>query len=314
MPTASWSNTGRRIAEAVGATLHSGSTKARVLLFGASSAIGQALLQRLAGAAVEVNAITRAETLPVASAGQRWHHGALPEFKAPSTGYTHIISLGPGDAFIDWLAHQPRSAELRQIIALGSTSAHTKFESASLQERDLATRLRGVESSLVSEAQRLDTHWTLLRPTLIYGGAQDSVARLGNFIRRRRVYPVLLGSASRALRQPVHAADLAQAVQACIDLVPAYDRSFDLPGGESLSLSHFVRRIARACDRVALPLPLPLGMALAVLERLRLIPAHAALAGAGSERIARDQVFDVDPARQTLGFAPRAFLPNPAEW
>ncbi len=286
----------------------------RILLFGASSAIGHALLQRLAEAGIAVDAVTRSTSLERDSPIQRWHHGALPGFTAPAADYTHIISLGPGDAFMIWLARQPQSSTLRQVIALGSTSADTKVDSASPPERELALRLRAVESALISEARRLGAHWTLLRPTLIYGGAHDSVARLGRFIRRRRVYPLLFGNAARALRQPVHAADLAQAVHACVDCAEAEDRSFDLPGGETLSLRHFVRRIAAVCGRVALPLPLPLGLALRALERLQLIPAHAALASAGSARIARDQLFDRERARLALGFEPRAFTPNPAEW
>lgn len=322
MPIAFSSNTVRRTAETdAGRTERmseqmTGRDGSRVLLFGATGATGRVLLHRLDASGIGVDALTRSDAQAHRFCAPQvfWHRGALPDWPLLSRDITHIICLGPGDVFVEWLARQAAPPGLRQIIAFGSTSADSKIDSSCAPERDLAVRLRSAQSLLAEHGTRLGVPWTLLRPTLIYGGGDDSVARIGRWIRRRRVYPLLIGRGALARRQPVHARDLAQAVCACIDQRSAFNRSFDLPGGECLSLRALIQRISRACGRLPLPLPIPLFAALHVLGRLDLIPAHAALQVSGLGRLERDQLFDGTPAAAALGYAPGPFMPDSAEW
>jgi uncharacterized protein YbjT (DUF2867 family) len=238
-----------------------------------------------------------------------WSQSSLADAPAIAAGVTHVLSLGPCDAFIDWLARQAPSPSLRQVIAFGSTSADTKIDSASADERALAQNLRESEARLASECARLGAAWTLLRPTLIYGGVDDLVARIGRIAARWHVYPRPLGAIGKALRQPVHAADLASAVVASIDNPAAFERRFDLAGRETLSLAALIRRSAQAGSSFALPLPLPADALLRLAGSIGALPRNSGLSGASRMRLGRDQVFDIAPARAALGFAPRGFAP-----
>ncbi|MCB1602140.1 MAG: hypothetical protein KDI66_19120 [Xanthomonadales bacterium] len=287
-------------------------TTPRLLVFGATSVVGNYLLPRLASTRWPVTAVSRQ---PAAALGQGhahvdWQLGSLPDScPAPDPAVTHMLSLGPCDAFVAWLARQSAIPALRQVIAFGSTSAQTKLDSSSAPERDLARRLGASEAALARECARLGVRWTLLRPTLIYGGDHDLIARIGAFAARWHLYPRLLGSAGRGRRQPVHADDLAGAVIAAIDCEAAFDQRIDLPGGEELSLMQLIARAARARTPMVLPIPIPFMLGARLAAKWHWISGSSGLSMDAGARISRDQVFDLGPAVQTLGFAPRPFEP-----
>ncbi len=281
------------------------------MLFGATSAVGARLLPLLRERRLTVTAATRGTLTGWQQRHPevRWLSTALADAPSIGAGITHVLSLGPCDAFVDWLARQAPIPALRQVIAFGSTSAETKIDSASADERALAASLRESEARLARESARLGVAWTLLRPTLIYGGADDLVARIGRLAARFHVYPRPLGAIGRALRQPVHAADLASAMVASIDNPAAFNVRFNLAGQETLSLAALIRRSAHAGSSFALPVPLPAEALLTVAGIIGALPRSSALSGASGLRLARDQVFDTAPARAALGFAPRGFAP-----
>jgi nucleoside-diphosphate-sugar epimerase len=280
-------------------------------VFGVTSAVGRHLLPLLQAPQFAVTAFTRGAPAPWREqfAQVDWLQSSLAQAPSIAVGVTHVLSLGPCDAFVEWLARQPPSSALRQVIAFGSTSAETKIDSASADERALAASLRESEARLARECERLGVAWTLLRPTLIYGGAGDLVARIGRMAARWHVYPRPLGAIGSALRQPVHAADLAAAVIASIDNPAAFNGRFDLAGQEVLSLAALVRRSAQAGGSFALPVPLPADALLRLAGIIGALPRSSALNRASRMRLARDQVFDNASARAALGFAPRAFVP-----
>jgi nucleoside-diphosphate-sugar epimerase len=283
-----------------------------LLVFGATSVVGGYLLPRLASTSWPVTAVSRQQASAHEQRDARidWQLGTLPDAcPPPEPTVTHIISLGPFDAFVAWLARQSPSGALRQVIAFGSTSTQTKLDSSSVAERDLAQSLLASEAALARECVRLGVRWTLLRPTLIYGGEHDLVARIGAFAARWHVYPRLLGSAGRARRQPVHADDLASAVVAAIDHEATFDQRVDLPGGEELSLAELIARAARTRTRLTMPIPIPFMLGARLATQLRWIGGSSGLNIDAGARISRDQVFNLGPAAQALGFDPRPFEP-----
>ena len=274
-------------------------------MFGASGAVGQHLRRLLAAADRDLLLVSRRppEDAPV------WLRASLEELAECPSGVSAIASLGPLDAFAEWLARIPCPAGLQQVVALGSTSVITKRESAAAGERELAGRLAAAEARLQALARDHGIAITVLRATLIYGGSADTIARIGHFARRWRVYPHLLGAAGKALRQPVHAADLAQA---CANALAAGDVGFhvhDLPGGETLTLNAMIARAARQSCPSALPLPLPTALLLAAARYSGQLPTASALAVDSAARMASDHVFDGTRAWHALGHRPRDFAP-----
>lgn len=225
---------------------------------------------------------------------------------------TAIASLGPLDAFAAWLGRIPWPAGLRRIVALGSTSVITKRASSAAGERELAARLAAAESTLGDLAQRHGIALTVLRATLIYGGEADTVARIAAFARRWHLYPQLLGAAGKAMRQPVHVADIAGACMAALEAADTGLRTFDVPGGEALTLNALIARSARAACPTAWPLPIPVPLLLAAARCSGRLPLASALAVDSARRMGSDQLFDAGPASRELGHRPRRFDPSPA--
>lgn len=275
----------------------------RWLVFGLSGQVGVALREALAGNEAEIVAVSR---LPRADApGLRWIRGGLGPGLEVGQGFDAIVSLGPLDHFSRWF-DQSGLAPAR-VVALGSTSVHSKADSPDPAERALASRLADAEARLAATCLARGCAATVLRSTLIYGGGEQNLSRIVALARRWRWLP--LPDDATGLRQPVFAGDVADAVLACLRSPAPIVGSYDLPGGETLAYDEMLRRVlAVAVPRarlLRLPAPLFRG-GVRVLRRF-------GFGGAGEgllSRFDRDLVFDAGPARRDLGYAPRPFQPR----
>lgn len=282
---------------------------ARCVVFGASGQVGRFLLPGLAQAGHDVCAVSRRPG--DRGGGVHWLEGDLdagmPDLGAPEV----LFSLGPLDAFARWFG---RGSDLRprRVIALGSMSIDSKRDSADAAERALAGRLAAAEDALATATAARGTQLTLFRPTLIYGAGLDrSLAPIARFACRWRVFPLV--PAATGLRQPVHAADLAGACLAVLDLSRAFDRTYALGGGERLSFAAMLERLRAALPVRTLSLPLPL----ATLRHGLRAGAALGLPAAGEAALARlshDLVADHAQASADFGWSPRPFRPEPATW
>ena len=273
------------------------------LVFGLSGQVGEALLPGVDASLGGILALSRQPQ--AARAGIEWRAGALQDFGAPPAGCERILSLGPLDAFAEWVERtRPRVA---RIVALGSTGVRDKHDSPDARERELATRLAHAESALFAFGAAQGVAVTVLRPTLLYGNGRDrSLTPLAQHARRWRVLP--WPRSARGLRCPLHVEDVVQAVLACLEAPASHGRAFDLPGGEVLAFDAMVARYLQRHAPGARLLRLP-------DAAFRLALAGAGLAGRGASgpgwlwRARRDQLADAADARDAFGFSPRPFQP-----
>lgn len=275
------------------------------LVFGLSGQVGTAFAQALSASDPPCLAASRQPRGP--HSGVRWVQGGLEDLAAPDD-IGAIASLGPLDAFADWL-ERTRLAPAR-IVALGSTSVHGKRDSPAAAERALAAVLRMAEQRLAAIAAERDIALTVLRPTLIYGNGRDrNLSRLVAAARRWRLLP--LPARARGLRQPVHVEDVAAAVLTCLREPRPHSGFFDLPGGEALPFDEMVSRALQVGAPGARLLRVPdpvFRLAVRALHRLGLAPG---LGEGFLARLGQDLVYDAAPARTALGHAPRGFRPGP---
>ncbi|HET9483387.1 MAG TPA: NAD-dependent epimerase/dehydratase family protein [Xanthomonadales bacterium] len=277
------------------------------LIFGATSAIGRGVRARLEAAGADCTCVTRDSRAARADdAGARWITGSLPGLSI-DVACTVIASLGPLDAFATWLEHASL-AGVQRVIALSSTSVHAKRDSPELAERALAATLADAEARLAARCAHAGVAWTILRPTLVYGGADDaSLTRIARIARRYGAF--LLPAGATGLRAPVHADDVAAAVVAAVAAPAAGNRAYDLAGGEALPYREMIARVLAALPSRPRLLIAPDFIAMPVLR------LGARLAGASPQLVARmreDLVFDAGPARADFGHAPRRFVPDAA--
>lgn len=283
----------------------------RALVIGASGQIGRALIPRLLGNGHQILALSR---IPRTSNQENveWVCGDVFATMPALPALDVIFSLGPLDGFAQWLACARLEGRPR-IVAFGSMSAESKRDSIDPAERALAQTLHRAELVLAGAAAARGIVWTLLRPTMIYGGGLDRsltpLARLGE---RMHLFPRLRGATG--LRQPVHVDDLADACLAAALPDAATNRSFDLGGGERIAFSQMLERVRGSLNGFVLPVPIPLIAAHAGLAIARLHTRWRGIGHGAVSRLRVDLIANDEAAREALAWSPRDFRPDASTW
>ncbi|MGY1425799.1 NAD-dependent epimerase/dehydratase family protein [Lysobacter sp. A289] len=276
------------------------------LMFGGSGQIGRAVLSCLPTETWRVLAVSRHPRSGEDDDGVRWLPGELDAPPPLPARVDVIFSCGPLDGFARW--YRKTGIRANRVIAFGSTSVESKQDSVEPGERNLANRLAQAEQQVFDIAAARGAAATVLRPTLVYGAGRDaSLTRIASLGQRWGRFPLPRGAGG--LRQPVHVDDLAAAAVACLDQPASHGHAYALPGGETLPYREMVARVLAALQPPARLLELP---APVFTLALRLAQAGGLGSGLGAAAVARmrcDLVFDIEPARRDLGYAPRRFQP-----
>ncbi len=273
----------------------------RVLLLGASGQIGQAVLGRLCGKGIEVVAVSRR---PPNDRTERvtWLVRDLYE-EGPLPAATHIVSAGPLDLLFAALAGLPEPP--RRVVAFSSTSRFTKAKSSSAGERGLAAHIVELETRLATVQDGME--WVILRPTLVYGGANRSLSIIERTIKRLGLVPLF--GVGIGQRQPVHTKDLAAAAVTALTAATAANHAYNLPGGEILSYRVMIERLFAKQGKRPRILRLPFWLGRAALVPLRLLPRYRLLTAAMLRRVDEDLLFNVEDAARELDYHPQDFKP-----
>jgi len=231
--------------------------------------------------------------------------GGLPHTRLTDVpAATVLISAGPLDALVEGceLTLHPH---VRRVVALSSLSILWKWDSPNPAERDLAQRLLTSEQRLEQTLLARGVDLVLLRPGMIYGaGIDKSLSPLLRFAMRWRYLP--WPSAGRGLRCPVHAEDIAAALEVSAFALETLSHPIPLPGPTNLPFDQLLDRLlialANDAKRIALPLPQRL------LRRIASGESRAAAIAATLYRSAQNQQSDL-AGWSKLGLSPRDFVP-----
>ena len=272
----------------------------RVLLTGATGLLGGELLKLLLAEGHEARCLLRAGS----SNASRLDAERAEIFRGDAANEEDLLRALQGT---DALLHvagieyaQPvveatRRAGVGRVVVVGSTSVHSSYEFRA-----------GPKLRMERVVRRSGLDWTIVRPSMIYGSERDkNVQRLLRFLGHSPVFP-MFGPGTN-LWQPVYHEDCARGVYEALVRLSAVGRSYDLPGGESLTYLDLVKTAAGALGKklriVRLPLE-PVRLLLGAAEKLRLpLPV-------GSEQVLRlqeDKAYPYEEARRELGYAPRSF-------
>ncbi|MEZ5659106.1 MAG: hypothetical protein R3E83_11420 [Burkholderiaceae bacterium] len=279
---------------------------ATVAVVGASSQIGQALLERLRESGYRAAPIARSATA-VQGITAHVYDRAEGGFTPHLAGAEALITLAPLPTIGDSI-EIARRLGARRIIAFGSPGRFSKRDSSSPLEREFVELQTRAERDLADGCEASGIGWTLLRPTMIYGAGNDlNVAFIGRVIDRLGVFPIPFGA--RGLRQPVHVDDLAIACVSALRLGAGIGQAYNLGGGEQLPFPELVRRIFLASGRRPRLLPVPLFAYRLAIALARRIPGAAFVRAEMVDRMFVDLIADNGPAARDLGYAPRGFSP-----
>lgn len=275
------------------------------LVFGASGQIGRPLLDLLQAAGWRVTALSRESRSD--EPGLHWLQGEFAQLPALPRGVDAIFSCGPLDSFSHWYAKAALDAG--RVVAFSSTSADVKAESADVDERDVALRLRMAEARILDSARTRDAGATLLRPTLVYGAGRDrTLARIAGLAQRWGRF--VLPRRANGLRQPVHVDDLADAAFRASATPATAGNTYALPGGETLPYREMVTRVLATLRPPPLLIELPAPLFALALKTAQSRGIATGLGQAAVDRMRSDLVFDIEPARRDFGYAPRPFHPQ----
>ncbi len=276
------------------------------MLLGGTNLIAAYLMPRLRAAGFDTLVLARRQMdVPEGLRFQRLDFSEDEPWALPAEAV--VISVLPLAVLAGAL---PRLAGARAIIAIGSTSLFSKTVSDDESERATARKLERAEALVMRWCVQEGTHATILRPTLVYDGFEDrNIARMIRVVRRYRMLPI--ARPSSGLRQPIHADDIAKAILGAIDNPAAYDRAFNIAGGEVLTYRAMVERVfeSQGLRPRLLVLPVPmLRRAFALAARYGLL-RETGFGSAMFERMNQDLVFDNAEGLVVLDYRPRRFAP-----
>jgi uncharacterized protein YbjT (DUF2867 family) len=276
----------------------------RVLVTGGSGFLGRYVLDEARRRGHEVVALARSDTAAAAVA----RRGAEPltgDFDDPATlsdvfgsaqcsSLLNIASLGFGHA--PAIVAAARSAGLDRAVFLSTTAVTTT----------LAARSRAVRLMAEDQIRESGLKWTILRPTMIYGAPGDrNLSRLLTLLARVPVLPVPGGG--RHLQQPVHVADVADAVLSAVERPAAAGTTYDIAGPEPLRFDEMLRISAQAVGSPTRLVPVPLSPLVAAARCYEMLAAHPRIRAEQLQRLAEDKAFAIDDAARDLGYTPRPF-------
>ncbi|WAK02046.1 NAD-dependent epimerase/dehydratase family protein [Methylobacter sp. YRD-M1] len=290
--------------------------KQQIGIIGATSFVGECLLDRLAGLDVEITAFSRkpqkissdrhASKLSWRVLGENAADPSAVPYSVETRAIENWVSLGPIWALPE-VFPMLEAYGIRRIVALSSTSRFTKKASRDASEQVLAEHLISGEESLKAWAEKQGVEWAIIQPTMIYGYGKDrNIARIAHFIERFGFFP-LLGKAT-GKRQPVHVEDVVDACCSALFSERALNRSYVVSGKEQLTYRAMVERIFLSMGKSPVLLSLPLGVFQYAVMFLRILPRFKSLTVEMVSRMNQDMVFDHEEAAQDLGFKPRGFL------
>ncbi len=206
----------------------------------------------------------------------------------------NLASLGFGHAHVIIAAAQ--NAGIARAVFLSTTAISTALPAPSKQVRlDAEQRIR-----------RSGLDWTILRPTMIYGAPGDrNLSRLLALLHWAPALPVPGGG--MRLQQPVHVADVADAVLNAVERQETAGGCYDVAGPEPLSLASLLRIAASTVASRTRFFPVPLAPVIVAARGCERFSRHRWIRAEQVRRLAEDKVFAIDDAVRDLGYAPRPF-------
>jgi len=185
---------------------------------------------------------------------------------------------------------------VKRVLFMSSTRRYTRYSCTSATEV--------IEGEAAVGKSGLD--YTIIRPSMIYGGARDNnMTKLVAQIKSRRIFP-LFGS-GKNLIQPVFVLDLVQAMIHCLEHPETIAREYTLAGPEPMTYRQCLDIIARQLDRKPLFIPVPLGLCVFVAKMYEKMTINPRVTAEQVQRFGEDKAFDIEPAKREIGFAPRSF-------
>ncbi len=208
----------------------------------------------------------------------------------------NIASLGFGHT--DSIIRAAQNAGIKRAIFISTTAVFTQLNAKSKKVR--------VAAEFAIETSGL--HYTILRPTMIYGSPRDrNMWRLIRFMQLFPIIPIFGDGAHAYLQQPIYVEDVARAVLGCLQSDLTIGKCYNIAGKHPLTYNEVIDTVAGQMHKRIWKLHVPSKPVVSMLtlfERIRIsfpIKAEQVL------RLNENKSFSYEEAQRDFGFSPLSF-------
>lgn len=202
------------------------------------------------------------------------------------------LGFGHGPNLVDII----KASGVRRAVFVSTTSIFTSLNAPSKEVRNVA-------ENAIRESG-LD--YTIIRPTMIYGGPDDrNICRLIQFIKRWPIIPIF--GSGRYLLQPVFVKDLAAAIVAATFQKESIRREYNLSGADPLTYNDLVMTICRLIGKRRILIHLPAPPIIAFLKIVELLGIKMKIKAEQVQRLNEHKGFSHNEAVKDFGYNPKPF-------
>ena len=206
----------------------------------------------------------------------------------------NLASLGFGHA--DSIISAAQTAGIQRAVFVSTTAIFTQLNAKS----------KSVRMAAEQAIRNSGLNYTILRPTMIYGGPRDrNMWRLIGFMRYSSIIPIF--GDGNYLQQPIYVGDVAQAILSCLCNDQTIGKSYNIAGKDPLTYNEVIDSIARQMNRRVWKLHIP---AVPVVSLLRIFERFHLPFPIKAEQVLRlneNKNFSYEDAERDFGFNPLAF-------
>ena len=227
-------------------------------------------------------------------AGDLGDGASLPAALRDRDALVNIASLGFGHG--PGIVSAAVASSVRRAVFISTTAIYTGLDAKSKSVRLAA------EDCI--RASGLD--FTILRPTMIYGGARDrNMSRLIRYVGRWPVIPVF--GDGQGLQQPVHVEDVARAAVRVLEEPATVGKSYNLAGANALSFDQIIDAVSGLMKRRVLKVHVPSAPIVRLLAAAERLSVPLPIRAEQVLRLNEDKAFDTSAAARDFGFRPLSF-------
>jgi nucleoside-diphosphate-sugar epimerase len=185
---------------------------------------------------------------------------------------------------------------LKRIIFISSTTTmlptENKFKTMKLESEELI--------------KKSGLNYTILRPTMIYGGKEDNnFFKMLNFIKKKGFF-VIFGS-GKNLIQPVHVDDVADAIFKVLDNTVTYNKTYIICGKNALQYNEMLQTVRNMLGRNFRIIKLPISVSKFAVNIYKKIVKKSDFNADQIERMKIDKAYSYEEADKDFGFSPMTF-------
>jgi nucleoside-diphosphate-sugar epimerase len=185
---------------------------------------------------------------------------------------------------------------LKRVVFVSSTTTmlptENKFKTLKLEAEELI--------------KKSGINYTILRPTMIYGGKEDNnFFKMLSFIKKKGFF-VIFGS-GKNLIHPVHVDDVADAIFKVFNNPVSYNNTYVICGREALQYNEMLQIVRNKLGRDFRIIKLPIGASKFAVNIYKKIVKKSDFNSDQIERMKIDKAYSYEEAGKDFGFSPMSF-------